>query len=65
MIVAVFAAPTFIQKLWNNCNVLRDDGMSYSDYIEHLSEEQFDHDRHSSLTTTCQMFSKRLHLLPN
>lgn len=23
-----------VQKLWNYCNVLRDDGMSYGDYIE-------------------------------
>ncbi len=22
----------FVQKLWNYCNVLRDDGMSYGDY---------------------------------
>jgi type I restriction enzyme M protein len=21
-----------VQKLWNDCNVLRDDGMSYGDY---------------------------------
>jgi type I restriction enzyme M protein len=23
-----------VQKLWNYCNVLRDDGMSYGDYEE-------------------------------
>ena len=23
-----------VQKLWNCCNVLRDDGMSYGDYVE-------------------------------
>ncbi len=23
---------TIAQKLWNYCNVLRDDGMSYADY---------------------------------
>jgi type I restriction enzyme M protein len=23
---------TLVQKLWNYCNVLRDDGMSYGDY---------------------------------
>ncbi len=22
-----------VQKLWNYCNVLRDDGLSYQDYI--------------------------------
>jgi len=26
-----------VQKLWNYCNVLRDDGMSYGDYIEQLT----------------------------
>ena len=25
---------TFVQKHWNHCNVLRDDGMSYGDYVE-------------------------------
>ncbi len=24
-------------KLWNYCNVLRDDGMSYGDYVEQLT----------------------------
>jgi len=23
-----------VQKLWNYCNVLRDDGVSYCDYVE-------------------------------
>jgi type I restriction enzyme M protein len=23
-----------VQKLWNNCNILRDDGLSYGDYVE-------------------------------
>src|SRR5256885_16405969 len=27
---------TIVQKLWNYCNVLRDDGLSYQDYIEQL-----------------------------
>src|SRR3989338_6197110 len=26
-----------VQKLWNYCNVLRDDGMSYDDYVEQLT----------------------------
>jgi len=26
-----------IQKLWNYCNVLRDDGMSYGEYVEQLT----------------------------
>ena len=28
---------TLVQKLWNYCNVLRDDGMSYGDYVEQLT----------------------------
>ena len=26
-----------VQKLWNDCNVLRDDGLSYGDYVEQLT----------------------------
>ena len=26
-----------IQKLWNYCNILRDDGLSYGDYVEQLT----------------------------
>jgi type I restriction enzyme M protein len=25
-----------VQKLWNYCNILRDDGLPYGDYVEHL-----------------------------
>jgi len=28
---------SIVQKLWNYCNVLRDDGMSYGDYVEQLT----------------------------
>jgi type I restriction enzyme M protein len=28
---------TVVQRLWNYCNVLRDDGLSYQDYIEQLT----------------------------
>ena len=28
---------TLDQKRWNGCNVLRDDGMSYGDYVEQLT----------------------------
>ncbi|MEX0749319.1 MAG: class I SAM-dependent DNA methyltransferase, partial [Dehalococcoidia bacterium] len=30
-------AQQIVQKLWNYCNVLRDDGLSYLDYIEQLT----------------------------
>jgi type I restriction enzyme M protein len=30
-------ASTLVQKLWNYCNVLRDDGLSYGDYVEQLT----------------------------
>jgi len=26
-----------VQRLWNYCNVLRDDGLSYGDYVEQLT----------------------------
>jgi type I restriction enzyme M protein len=26
-----------VQKLWNYCNILRDDGLSYGDYIKQLT----------------------------
>ncbi len=30
-------ASTLIPKLWNYCNILRDDGLSYGDYVEQLT----------------------------
>src|SRR5438105_15645371 len=35
-----------VTKLWNYCNVLRDDGLSYGDYVEQL---------------TCLLFLKMAH----
>ena len=26
-----------VQNLWNNCNILREDGLSYGDYVEQLT----------------------------
>ena len=31
------ATQQVVQKLWNYCNVLRDDGLSYGDYVEQLT----------------------------
>ena len=31
------ATQQIVQKLWNYCNVLRDDGLSYGDYVEQLT----------------------------
>ena len=30
-------APAVVQRLWNYCHVLRDDGVSYGDYVEQLT----------------------------
>ena len=31
------ASQTVVARLWNYCNLLRDDGMSYGDYVEQLT----------------------------
>ncbi len=28
---------TILQRVWPHCNVLRDDGISYGDYVEQLT----------------------------
>jgi type I restriction enzyme M protein len=28
---------SIVQKVWNYCNILRDDGVSYGDYLEQLT----------------------------
>jgi type I restriction enzyme M protein len=33
----MIAESSVVQKLWNYCNVLRDDGLSYQDYLEQLT----------------------------
>jgi hypothetical protein len=30
-------AAAIVQRVWNYCNVLRDDGVSYGDYLEQLT----------------------------
>jgi type I restriction enzyme M protein len=32
---------TIVQRVWNHCNALRDDGISYGDYIEQLTDLLF------------------------
>jgi type I restriction enzyme M protein len=46
------SSTTIVQRLWNYCNVLRDDGMSYGDYVEQLTYLLFlkmDHENSSML----------------
>ncbi|MBI5803456.1 SAM-dependent DNA methyltransferase [Candidatus Pacearchaeota archaeon] len=31
------SSPQLVNKLWNYCNILRDDGLSYGDYVEQLT----------------------------
>ena len=31
------ASPQLVSKLWNYCNILRYDGLSYGDYVEQLT----------------------------
>lgn len=35
--MATNGSQQIVQKLWNYCNVLRDDGLSYGDYVEQLT----------------------------
>jgi len=34
-------APAIVQKLWNYCDVLQDDGVSYGDYVQQLTNLLF------------------------
>src|SRR5512142_483852 len=37
----ITTSSTIIQRVWNYCNVLRDDGISYGDYFEQLTSLLF------------------------
>src|SRR4051812_17332956 len=37
MVEAVSTHNGLVQRLWNYCNILRDDGLSYGDYLEQLT----------------------------
>ena len=30
-------SPQIVQRLWNFCDILRDDGVSHGDYVEQLT----------------------------
>jgi type I restriction enzyme M protein len=34
---SVTTSSNIVHRLWNYCSVLRDDGMSYDDYVEQLT----------------------------
>jgi type I restriction enzyme M protein len=54
-------AQQVVQKLWSYCNVLRDDGMSYGDYLEQLTYLLFlkmAHERESYLPEQQQRIPK-------
>jgi type I restriction enzyme M protein len=34
---SVTETASIVQRLWNFCNVLKDDGVSYGDYVEQLT----------------------------
>src|SRR6266480_1719354 len=54
-------AQQVVQKLWSYCNVLRDDGMSYGDYLEQLTYLLFlkmAHERESYLPEQQQRISR-------
>ena len=37
MAVNSTSTSSIVQRVWNYCNVLRDDGVSYGDYVEQLT----------------------------
>jgi len=35
------SSTVLVHNRWNYCNILRDDGLSYGDYVEQLMPRQF------------------------
>ena len=35
--LSLMSSSAIVRKLWNYCNVLRDDRMSYGDYVERIT----------------------------
>jgi type I restriction enzyme M protein len=48
------SSQNLVQKLWNYCNILRDDGLSYGDYVEQLTFLLFLKMRASKVSNSCQ-----------
>ena len=46
-------ASTLVQKLWNHCNVLRDDGMGYGDYLEKFIDLRLAHGPRGNPADVC------------
>jgi type I restriction enzyme M protein len=52
-----------VNKLWNYCNILRDDGLSYGDYVEQLTFLLFlkmDDERTKAPYNKSQVFLKNI-----
>ena len=50
-------ASNLVNKVWNYCNLLRDDGVSYGDYVEQLTYLLFlkmDYERTAARTALSQ-----------
>jgi len=57
------AASDLVNKVWNDCNLLRDDGVSYGDYVEQLTYLLFlkmDYERAAIWTTSFAATTPRI-----
>ena len=50
--MAINGSTQLVQKLWNYCNLLRDDGLSYGDYVQQLTNLLFLKMAHERATMT-------------